>query len=474
MNAHAYRARRNQTAYTQPHPQSVDPRSTTPPHTTLHAPDPQLGELFAFQSALLSANDRLHLRHLTVEKIRALISRDFSIGHVVWVTGGQSPRVQTLSGVDTIDRTTPFMQWLHAHLKSWKRSSQLEAPLRTRLHNNPSTDGFAYPFTHATFIPFKPQSRAAHGGLLITSEHYLPDIHVQPLIRLTEQTALLAAAKAPNPPPRLSWRGRLIFWSCLAAIISIGFIPVPMTALAPAEIIADQPSPISASTPGVIKSITVKPGESVRAGQVIIRLEDTDRRNAVLLAERALQVAKARVRQASLSAFNDENARRTLAVAEAERHLARSKLDYAKDQLSRTRLSARRDGIALFSSVEAWDGASVQAGQTIMRVADPSQIKLRIDAPLAHGEALSEGAQVRFFPDSNPVDAAQAKVEQVDFEPTVTPDGKPTYRAEAVFDTIDGARIGARGVAKIYGERAPLGYWLIRRPLTILRQWTGF
>jgi len=34
-------------------------------------------------------------------------------------------------------------------------------------------------------------------------------------------------------------------------------------------------------------------------------------------------------------------------------------------------------------------------------------------------------------------------------------------------------RIGTRGVAKLYGETAPLGYWLLRRPLTIARQFLG-
>ena len=35
------------------------------------------------------------------------------------------------------------------------------------------------------------------------------------------------------------------------------------------------------------------------------------------------------------------------------------------------------------------------------------------------------------------------------------------------------ARIGLKGTAKLYGERAPLGYLLLRRPIASVREWTG-
>ena len=40
-------------------------------------------------------------------------------------------------------------------------------------------------------------------------------------------------------------------------------------------------------------------------------------------------------------------------------------------------------------------------------------------------------------------------------------------------DRPDSVRIGARGVAKIYGEPAPLGWWLVRKPVNALRQMFG-
>ena len=34
-------------------------------------------------------------------------------------------------------------------------------------------------------------------------------------------------------------------------------------------------------------------------------------------------------------------------------------------------------------------------------------------------------------------------------------------------------RLGLRGTARVYGEPVSLFYYLLRRPITALRQWTG-
>jgi hypothetical protein len=47
------------------------------------------------------------------------------------------------------------------------------------------------------------------------------------------------------------------------------------------------------------------------------------------------------------------------------------------------------------------------------------------------------------------------------------------YRVRGTLQAEDVSRLGLRGSAKIDGERVPLGYFLFRRPLLILRQWLG-
>ena len=176
---------------------------------------------------------------------------------------------------------------------------------------------------------------------------------------------------------------------------------------------------------------------------------------------------------AGLRAFVDAESKRELAVADAEAELAKAHRDYAQERLEKTILRAPRDGLALFSDVSELTGRPVSNGEAILRIAEPSRVLLRLHAPLTHGEALREGARVRMFLDSDPVAPLEAKLTRASYRASSVPEGGMAFEAHANLTEDDIPRIGARGVAKIYGEKAPLAYFLIRRPLTLARQMTG-
>jgi hypothetical protein len=53
---------------------------------------------------------------------------------------------------------------------------------------------------------------------------------------------------------------------------------------------------------------------------------------------------------------------------------------------------------------------------------------------------------------------------------TPRPDGSYAYRVRAQLNVAAGQRIGLKGTAKLAGERVPLIYWMLRRPLASIRQ----
>ncbi|MNJ03472.1 hypothetical protein D3C73_1637900 [compost metagenome] len=65
-----------------------------------------------------------------------------------------------------------------------------------------------------------------------------------------------------------------------------------------------------------------------------------------------------------------------------------------------------------------------------------------------------------------------AQLERAAYEAQTTAAGQLAYRLDATFVEAS-PRIGLRGTAKLYGERAPLAYYLLRRPLAALRQGLG-
>ncbi len=268
-------------------------------------------------------------------------------------------------------------------------------------------------------------------------------------------------------------RKRTIVWATVAVLALAAFIPVPMTAHAPTEIVAANPHIVTAPIDGVIDQILVPPNTVVKKNAALIRLVDTRYRNDYILAQGEETVARAKRRQATLAALNDEDAKRDIAVAKAEESLAAARKSYARDRLAKTTLLAPKNGVALFSNPQDWTGRPVATGEAILQVADPTRVLLRIDAPLTSGETLQSGARVRLFLDSNPLTAIEAELGEASYYAESLPNGQMAFTAYAKITDNTVPRIGSRGVAKIYGRKAPLGFWLARKPITLARQFTG-
>lgn len=433
------------------------------------APPSALHILVALEGDAFRAIDRLGVQHQAVNKPRKLLD----VGHIFWVgRAGYTPHIKAISSQAVVDKTTPFIQWLTTVLTAHFKAGVFDAPHSFTFNSRRESDDFDYPFSHGFFAPFAPNPHA--GGLLFTCETAFSDANIKIMERLGQVYGTSHAALGHTKRAKMTPRKKTLFLSILAVMTLSAFIPVPMTELAPAEIVADDPFIVTAPIDGVMDGLLIPPNTLVNKDTVLARLNDTSYRNEYEVADQEKRVSEARFRQASLSAFIDEAAKKDLAIANAERDLAEARKAYAKDRLGKTELRAPRAGLAIYSDPKDWTGRPVSTGEAIIEIADPTRVLLRLHAPLASGESLREGARVRLFLDADPVNPLEAILERASFYAEEKPGGKMAYTAYARLTAEDVLpRIGARGVAKIYGETAPLGYWLFRRPLTALRQFLG-
>ena len=447
------------------------------PHKSLRAseavpsaPSP-LQILIAIEGEALDAKDVLSLKHIAVNRPRSLLK----FGHVIWVhRNGNSIRLDAISSQSQIDKTTPFAQWMTSELSARARENILDSEAERQFDNNEDEGSLAYPFSHALYAPFSPHPKS--GGLLFTRDSKFRDSERPQIKRLSQIFGVTAAAMGQKKRARMTVKKRNIFYGTLITLALISFIPVPMTTLAPAEIVAENPYIITAPMDGVVEQILVPPNTLVTKKMPLVRLVDTTYKNEYILAEQEQFVADAKLRQASLTSFIDNKAKREIAVAKAEKNMASARQNYARDRLSKTVIQTPKSGLAIYSDPTEWSGRPVATGETIIKIADPSRVLLRIDVPLTVGESLQNDARVRMFMDSDPLTPIEAKIMNASFYAEATPNGQMAYEAYAALDLSEPneiPRIGTRGVAKIYGETAPLGYWLLRRPITIARQFLG-
>lgn len=254
-------------------------------------------------------------------------------------------------------------------------------------------------------------------------------------------------------------------------------MPVRQSVLAPAEVVARDPVVVAAPLDGVIESFAVAPNQPVHAGQELFRFDDTKLRSQYEVAKRTLDIARAELRRASQSAFNDRESSAQIDLLRARVKLREAELDHARALLDRVVDTAERDGVAVFTHANDWIGRPVVTGERVMEIADPAHTELRIDLPVADAIVLEPGAEVVLFLDAEPLMPRVAHLKTASYEAEVTPSGTLAYRVTAVFDdSEDGGlppRVGLHGTAKVYGEQVPLALYLFRRPLSAVRRALG-
>jgi len=123
--------------------------------------------------------------------------------------------------------------------------------------------------------------------------------------------------------------------------------------------------------------------------------------------------------------------------------------------------------------------AAIAPGERIALIADPDDAGVLVWLPVADAITLHEGAPMRLFLRVAPTAPLPATLVQTSYQSALSPDGVAAYRLRARFDPLDPdvarrVRIGLAGTAKVYGEPAPLGLYLFRRPLAALREFTGW
>jgi len=109
-----------------------------------------------------------------------------------------------------------------------------------------------------------------------------------------------------------------------------------------------------------------------------------------------------------------------------------------------------------------------------MRIAAPDDAEVEAWLPVGDAIPLPPDASVNLYLAADPLTALHARVRYVAHDAVPRPDGTYAYRLRARLDGRIAQRVGLKGTAKVSGERVPLIYWMLRRPLSTIRQTLGW
>lgn len=436
----------------------------------------RLALLLELEAAARRCETPQALRFHAVNETRQLLE----YRQAAWLATPRSNIVRTrsVSSLPTVDRNAPFIRWLERCARVAASSQPGSAVIALdandfREHAPAGADEFAP--VHAMVVRMAPPAGAQTGLLWFSRESPWSDADLVIAERLAEVYAhAQRALAAPHLRQPRAHVGKLLALLALLATLAAMFVPVRLSALAPAEVVPVDPWVISAPLNGVIKDVLIEPNTNVEASTVVLRYDDTTLRNELAVAERSVLVAAAEYRRATQGAFRDGKAKGQLTALKARVELATAERDYAAENLGRVDVRAGKGGFVLMPDKQMLIGRPVEIGQRIMEVADTARVELRVDLPVEDAIVSEGGAQVRVFLDIDPLRPLAATLERVSYHATVRADGLLAYQLRARFDEqAPVPRPGLRGTAKIYGEQVALGFYLLRRPFAHVRQLLG-
>ena len=419
--------------------------------------------------------------------------------------------VRALSGVVEVEANAPYVQWLGrvaSHLVAGEGGVRcISAADLPAAETNEAADGAEWSEWLPEFALWLPlagraDGRTPNGGVLFAAEQPWSDEAVALFAEWVDVWAHAWAAR--SRPGAWSWlrdgaRACLLapsehagtpWWKrrrirIAAIVVAILAFPVRLSVLAPGELVAANPANIRAPLDGVVGQFHVSPNQAVKAGQPLFSFDEAAIAARLDVASQALTTAQVEYRQLAQQAVSDVKSKAQLANLLGRIEEKRAEADYLRDQLERSRVLAPHDGIALFDDPSEWIGKPVQTGERVMRIAAPEDVE--VEAWLAIGDAIAlpDDAPLRLYPAADPLDSLAARVRYVAHDATLRPEGHYAYRLRARLDDAGesaerGAhadttrRVGLKGTAKVNGARVPLVYWVLRRPLSTLRQTLGW
>ena len=446
---------------------------------------PGAADLLAFESRLRTARAPEELEFLLVNEPYALLSYDQAFLWKPDVMG--RPALCAASGLSETDPNSPFALWF-ARAAEHAAGMPAATPVRLLAESDfpPALDdGAEWIPRHALVVLLHTPAGQALGGLWLARSTPFAEQETALAAWIgqlgefalwawrREQLALQSriAALAPRHWRTLSLSRKLALIGVLGGVL---LMPVRLSALAPAEVTAARPMPVTAPADGVVAQVLVAPNQPVQKGAPLVAMDDTATRNRLLVAQKTLDVARADLARAAGKAFADDASKSELQLLDARVRERSAELASITELLERLRLVAPAAGIALFADADEWRGKPVQVGERIMTVADPAQVNVTIYVSPDDAIALDPGAQVKMYLNISPLASLDATVMQASYETGMSPEGHPAYIVKAALAPGQAApRLGLKGTAKIYAERVPLAYYLLRKPLRTLRHALG-
>jgi biotin carboxyl carrier protein len=241
----------------------------------------------------------------------------------------------------------------------------------------------------------------------------------------------------------------------IIGLLALPLIPIQYNLNAPARLEGISQRVLVAPTDGFLRTATVRPGDMVKAGQVLAEMADEDLRQ-----EQRRWESEVLRHESTFGDALKRKDRAQMASAQAQASEARAQLNLAEQQITRTRITAPFNGVVLKGDLKQQIGAPFKRGDTLLVLAPANEYRVIVSVEDRAIEAVTKGARGNLLLTAMPDTALPIAVERI-LPVANAQDGRNAFEVEAkLTENTVALRPGMEGVAKIEsGERSL--YWML-------------
>lgn len=295
-------------------------------------------------------------------------------------------------------------------------------------------------------LAFTPADQQALGQLaqLASPALWLRHQLDRPWLARRQAQCQAAWQRLRDPAERLL---RLKLAALALALLGLGWVPVPHQVTATARLEGAVQRVLSAPQDGFLREVSVRPGDAVKAGQVLAQLADEDLQGA-----RRTQLADIAQRENEFADAFARGDRAQAMTAQNKLTAARAQLALVEQQLGRLQIVAPFDGIVIQGDLRQQLGAPLKRGEALLTLAPGLDWRVVLDVAEADIAQLAPGQTGALRLAALPDHAIALRLARF------TPVAKPTpqgvrYEIEASPEgegaRLAGLRPGLQGVARL-------------------------
>ena len=311
-----------------------------------------ISNLLQLEQNCRNAKNYNELKYIIVNETKRVI--DYKQAFLFIENRKSSLKIEAISNLSSIDRSSVYIQSIeNIGNQFYKKSKDINKVQKLPLdsidfYDKKNLEETGY--LNSLMIPLNVQKEDATLNCYLLLLRDFEFIYEEKEISKHLSKSLsyfLYATRKCNIKSKVSFTG---YYKYIFVILFLCmFIPVKLSVLAPLEVVAKDPFIVTSPLKGAIEEIKVKPNEYIKKGTLVLQLDETDYKNRYILVKKNLEIIEARLKTTQQGSFYNSDYKANIDKLKAEVQLAKSKLNFTKQQLEKTSVVAKKSGVAILN-----------------------------------------------------------------------------------------------------------------------------